>query len=233
MRRWLIRNSFNKILGPISKSLILDLMNRGLLKDNDEVASGNGHWFYLWEKDLVNRYILGDEEQDFNPVSSTKSVLINTETNDEIVAKTVVLTIHPVEEQQKKLDQDVERFTAMEVSQNTQIGQDDEVKYPDEDDLAFPDVLTINEEEKIKAPEKILELDIKPSYTTRSATNIANGGLDIRAISKSGTAAGSKKNPSSPANKKDKDDRFLFFFLYGLVIALIAILIKFVRIIVR
>ena len=36
---------------------------------DDEVSSGNGHWFFFREVAFVKKYIYGDEIQSFNPVS--------------------------------------------------------------------------------------------------------------------------------------------------------------------
>jgi hypothetical protein len=74
-KNWLIRTRSNHILGPISKEKVLELYNNGSIKSDDEVCSGNGYWFYLREDDLVQRFLLGDENQSFNPISEAKNVL--------------------------------------------------------------------------------------------------------------------------------------------------------------
>ena len=72
---WLIRTQANKILGPVAKSKVLELLDKKALNDEDEVSSGNGHWFWIKEKDFVEKYLYGDESQPFNPISEAKSVL--------------------------------------------------------------------------------------------------------------------------------------------------------------
>ncbi len=66
---WLIRTQSQKILGPVSKSKILELVQKRSLADDDEVCPGNGHWFFIREKDLVEQYLYGDLPSSFNPVS--------------------------------------------------------------------------------------------------------------------------------------------------------------------
>ena len=68
MRKWLIRMSDNKIFGPASKEKIIDLYRDKTISDEDEICSGNGYWFHIRETELLEKYLLGDEEQSFNPV---------------------------------------------------------------------------------------------------------------------------------------------------------------------
>lgn len=74
-KNWLIRTKSNHILGPISKEKVLELLQNGSIKADDEVCSGNGYWFYIREDDLVARFLLGRELQTFNPISEAKDVL--------------------------------------------------------------------------------------------------------------------------------------------------------------
>ncbi len=76
-KNWLIRTRSNHILGPISKEKVLELYHNGSIKADDEVCSGNGYWFYLREDDLVQRFLIGEEIQCFNPISEAKDVLTN------------------------------------------------------------------------------------------------------------------------------------------------------------
>lgn len=72
---WLIRTKQNKILGPVSKHKIIDLIAKGTLTPEDEVCSGNGYWFWVKEKELLDKYIYGDIPQDFNPVSEASTII--------------------------------------------------------------------------------------------------------------------------------------------------------------
>ena len=57
-------------------------MQSSSLDPNDELASGNGYWFYLKENDLVGKYLYGDVPQSYNPISEAKSVLAQRENPD-------------------------------------------------------------------------------------------------------------------------------------------------------
>jgi hypothetical protein len=74
-KNWLIRTKSNHILGPVSKEKVVELFQNGSIKQDDEICSGNGYWFFIRESDLVDRYLLGDEIQTFNPISEAKDVL--------------------------------------------------------------------------------------------------------------------------------------------------------------
>jgi hypothetical protein len=81
-KNWLIRTKSNHILGPISKEKVLELYHNGSIKADDEVCTGNGYWFFIREDDLVQRYLLGNETQNFNPISEAKDVLTASATED-------------------------------------------------------------------------------------------------------------------------------------------------------
>src|SRR5688572_15688330 len=74
-KNWLIRTKDFQILGPVSKEKIIELLNNGSFNPQDEVCSGSGYWFFLKEKDLVDKFLFGDEVQPFNPVIEAKDVL--------------------------------------------------------------------------------------------------------------------------------------------------------------
>ncbi len=74
-KNWLIRTKSNHILGPISKEKVLELFHNGSIKRDDEVCSGNGYWFFIREDELVEKFLLGNEPQGFNPISEAKDVL--------------------------------------------------------------------------------------------------------------------------------------------------------------
>ncbi len=67
--KWMIRTRSNYLLGPISKEKLLELIENGSIHLDDEICSGNGYWFYLREKNLLDRYVYSETEQGFNPVS--------------------------------------------------------------------------------------------------------------------------------------------------------------------
>ncbi|MDH4466581.1 MAG: hypothetical protein QE271_00870 [Bacteriovoracaceae bacterium] len=69
MKVWMVRTKSNFLLGPISKEKLIELMESDSVLPEDEVSSGNGHWFFFRELSLVKKYIYGNEIQSFNPVS--------------------------------------------------------------------------------------------------------------------------------------------------------------------
>lgn len=75
MKNWLIRTKNNHILGPVSKNKLVDLYKNGSIKSDDEISSGNGYWFFVREKELVDRFLMGDEPQGFNPVQEAENML--------------------------------------------------------------------------------------------------------------------------------------------------------------
>lgn len=74
-KNWLIRTKSNHILGPVSKEKVLELYHNNSIKLDDEVCTGNGYWFFIRETELVEKYLLGNEVQGFNPMSEAKDVL--------------------------------------------------------------------------------------------------------------------------------------------------------------
>ncbi|MDA8791903.1 hypothetical protein N9N67_01585 [Bacteriovoracaceae bacterium] len=76
-KNWLIRTRSMQILGPVQKSKIIQLFKEGKIQPEDELSCGNGFWFYIREKKLVEKYLLSDQSQEFNPVSEADDVLAN------------------------------------------------------------------------------------------------------------------------------------------------------------
>lgn len=170
-RNWLIRTSQNQILGPVAKQKLLEFIQKGALGLTDEVASGNGYWFSLKEKDLVEKYLYGDMPQGYNPISESKSVLSKKDNPD----KTTSINSAPVNQTQhtqvikvsdilgsgpapvaagpgtapKAEDleyPDLTMVTARPASTPAPVlnlNDDNEQKMPDASDLEFPDVASI------------------------------------------------------------------------------------------
>jgi hypothetical protein len=74
MKEWLIRTKSNHILGPVSKEKLRELIANNSIKGDDEVCCGNGYWLFVREKELVTKYIFGEERQSFNPVQEAELV---------------------------------------------------------------------------------------------------------------------------------------------------------------
>jgi hypothetical protein len=75
MKNWLIRTKNLHILGPVKKEKVKELYSNGSIKGEDEISSGDGYWFYVKEADLVEKFLLGDEKQPFNPVREAADIL--------------------------------------------------------------------------------------------------------------------------------------------------------------
>ena len=65
----MVRTKSNFLIGPISKAKLIELIESESILADDEITSGNGHWFFFKEKIFVKKYIFGEEIQSFNPVS--------------------------------------------------------------------------------------------------------------------------------------------------------------------
>ena len=155
-RNWLIRTTQKQILGPVAKTKVLEFLEKGALGLNDEVMCGNGYWFSLKEKDLVDKYLLGDIPQGYNPISESKSVLSKREHPD----KTSSLNASPLG---KSVDLKIESNAPGVLPENTDLEYPDittvntsiaqivkktdqeEIKIPTNDDLEFPDIGLITE----------------------------------------------------------------------------------------
>lgn len=149
-KNWLIRTKSNHILGPISKAKTCELYKNGSIKPDDEICSGNGYWFFVKESKLIQKYLLGDEVQSFNPIS---------EANDSIGVPSVAKPPASAPIVSKKED------------------FDDVVKMPNEDDLAFPDMGEISKPEvkteipSQSAPRPVAHTqEIPPEPKIKSAT---------------------------------------------------------------
>ena len=134
-KNWLIRTHQNQILGPISKERVVEFIKKGNLTSDDEICSGNGYWFQVKEKELLEKYVYGGELQPFNPISEAKSVFSE-------------------EDMDEKLNEDIEEVLV-------KTGQD--VAYPDNSDLDFPDSDSFPKDEDLDFPEETRKETLGPS----------------------------------------------------------------------
>lgn len=125
---WLIRTKQNKILGPITKQKIKDLIAKGSLTPEDEICSGNGYWFWIKEKELVDKYVNGDIPQDFNPVCEAATIVANNASHLELDTK-------------PNFDVGHTQMIVNPLLANPSItSESDNVVIPDSEDLEYPDV---------------------------------------------------------------------------------------------
>ncbi len=149
-RNWLIRTSQNQILGPVAKQKLLEFIQKGALGMMDEVASGNGYWFALKEKDLVEKYLYGDVPQSYNPISESKSVLAKRDNPD----KTTSINTAPANKTQilkstpgagvTPAAEDLEFPDLTVVHKIPALAKDEGIKLPDDSDLEFPDMAMVS-----------------------------------------------------------------------------------------
>lgn len=173
-RNWLIRTSQNQILGPVAKQKLLEFIQKGALGMMDEVTSGNGYWFSLKEKELVEKYLHGDLPQGYNPISESRSVLSRKDNPD----KTTSINTAPVNNnitQVIKLDSlglnkpaavpksdDLELPDLAPVKKAAPVLED--TKLPTNDDLEFPDVDLISS--SVNASFKNGDQDLQAALTS-------------------------------------------------------------------
>lgn len=125
---WLIRTTQRQILGPVSKEKILSFLEKGALSPEDELACGNGYWFSIKEKDLIEKYLLGDIPQSFNPISEAPSVLTAPHDQSEGTA-----SLHPNPLPHKDARKPV--VSTISDEEGTQLPAQDDLEYPDMDSL--------------------------------------------------------------------------------------------------
>ncbi|OUR96323.1 hypothetical protein A9Q84_08180 [Halobacteriovorax marinus] len=125
---WLIRTKNKQILGPVSKQKILDFVKKGSLAPDDEITSGNGYWFSIKEKTLIEKYLNGDIPQGFNPVTEAPNVLTTAETQGNELTGSLNPNTMPKKE------------SAPEVVAEPALTTEDEDQVPSEDDLGYPDM---------------------------------------------------------------------------------------------
>lgn len=125
---WLIRTKQNKILGPVTKQKIKDLIAKGSLTPEDEICSGNGYWFWIKEEELVDKYINGDIPQDFNPVCEAATIVANNASHLELDTKPNFDVGH------------TQMIVNPLLANPTLASESEDVVIPDREDLEYPDV---------------------------------------------------------------------------------------------
>lgn len=173
-RNWLIRTAQNQILGPVAKQKLLEFIQKGALGMMDEVTSGNGYWFSLKEKDLVEKYLHGDLPQGYNPISESRSVLSRKDNPDKTTSINTAPANHNVNATQIiKLDlvglnaavpkaDDLELPNLAPVKKAAPVVED--TRLPNQDDLEFPDVDLISS--SVNASFKNGDQDLKAALTS-------------------------------------------------------------------
>jgi len=172
-RNWLIRTHQKQILGPVGKTKVIEFLQKGALGLNDEVTCGNGYWFWLKEKDLVDKYLYGDVPQSYNPISESKSVLSKRENPDKTMSlnampanKTAFLKAGQVSTENIPNESDLEYPDITMVHNSSSVtkvqsASQEETKLPNSDDLEFPDIslikATIEKAPKVEIHQVLLD----------------------------------------------------------------------------
>ena len=148
-KNWLIRTHQRQILGPVSKSKLIDFVKKGALAPEDEIASGNGYWFSIREKDLIEKYLFGDIPQTFNPISEAKSVL-SISTNKEqthSINPNILPARKPQAPQSKKQEEEI------------LLPKDEDLDYPDLSNFSYPDVGERVDDDKAPDSTQVVNID--------------------------------------------------------------------------
>ncbi len=138
-RNWLIRTYSNQILGPVTRKKILDLLDRKMLTENDELSSGNGYWFFVHEKDLLKNYVIDGIEQTFNPISEAPTLLAVTAANPDITSF-------------------VSREVFVENNDSSKQDESFDGKIPEGTDLEFPEVVQNTNRDERSLIERRMEM---------------------------------------------------------------------------
>lgn len=148
-KNWLIRTHQRQILGPVSKSKLIEFVKKGALALDDEITSGNGYWFSIKEKDLLEKYLFGDMPQSFNPISEAKSIL-SVSTNKE-QTHSINPNILPA------------RKPAVPVAQKPEeeilLPKDEDLDYPDLSNFSYPDAGDRVDDDKAPDSTQLVNLD--------------------------------------------------------------------------
>jgi len=183
-KSWLIRTTKHQILGPVSKQKVLDLIQKGMIADGDELASGNGFWFYFREREMVKQYILGDVEQPFDPISDVASVL-----HADQRAKT---------EKGLELDSDAEKDGTVCIPRNQVLAETDDANLPSRDDLEYPDETIVR---KVVVKDAPVFNDDDDSYEDIEYQNASED------TDQNSESAGEKTSPSLILKISDDDEK--------------------------
>lgn len=136
-----------QILGPVSQVKLLELIEKGSLHEEDEVTSGNGYWFSIRENDLVEKYLIGQEAQTFNPISEAPTVL----------ALGSTVTSKPKTPAPKLVLRAADEVKPVAVATNSDA---DETISPAAEDLEYPDLGEVSPP-VVEPPEVVEEIEVE------------------------------------------------------------------------
>lgn len=187
-KNWLIRTKSNHILGPISKTKLKELLGNDSLKSEDEICSGNGFWMFVREKELVEKYVYGEEVQPFNPVSEAENVLTSP---PELDFSELKITIS---DEDSDLDFEItESLPTTSGASEISLPESSDLDYPSLEDASTlpPDMdLEFDSVENLEAPSEVTNQEIpqkkkvikKAAHEEASASQVKKSWLNDKAL---------------------------------------------------
>ena len=228
-KRWLIRTKSKQILGPASKKKIISLLEKNSLTKDDELSSGNGYWFWVREKDLVDKYLYNETKQGFNPISEAETKL-----GAYVVEEQPPEPISIPELETGQASEATPSFSPSpkEVVSPNQAGPEEPL-FPSEDDLQFPEVVPIEPQDLALSS---LKIESTESESDESGEESDDTVADIAEMLKPAVNTSEEddededegseplielERPSKKENKsKRSNDRYLLILLLLLIFTL-------------
>lgn len=228
-RNWLIRTRSMQILGPVSLAKVVELIDKGSLRDEDEVTSGNGYWFCIRETELVEKYLQQNIPQGFNPIAEAKSVL----TSDEPLEVKAPTPAPVVEEVAPLSDEDLE-YPDMDAGITIDSMPDEEASSPEiivpeldddeeEDDDERDDVTLVAQKIELQKPAPKVEAKAEPPPPVEEEVEEEIEDEPPVVVQKVAPKKVAKKAKQAP-KAITKNDRYLFVLLFlvaGLIFGVI------------
>lgn len=238
-KNWLIRTHLKKILGPVSKEKVLELLEKNTLVGDDEICSGNGFWFFVREKDLLEKYVYNDESQDFGPLAlhSTSKTTVSAQKDSDI---TLVANVNDLkgalggEESKDEGDAVIPSQDDLEFPDASENVANDQEKEPNKSDLEYPNLSQNEEQQKLnQSDQQNAETEREglanniPQMTktqekkaaSKSKKSMAEG-IALEETKKTSTnykMEDSSKNKKSRKGKVEivpkRDDRYLYYIM--------------------
>lgn len=229
-RNWLIRTRSMQILGPVSLAKVIELIDKGSLRDEDEVTSGNGYWFCIRETELVDKYLHQSIPQEFNPITEAESVLATPKQVEgiEIIDRREEEDVTPLSAE------DLE-YPDMDNTLSVDSGPTEEIEEPEIIVADLNDIEEKNEVDDLKSisheiePPELLESKIDADNESSQTVNelekeVEKESEEPPAIFQKVASKKSTKKVKPAPRVITKNDRYLFVLLFlvaGLIFGVI------------
>ena len=159
----------------MSRSKVLELIQKKFLGQDDELCAGNGYWFFVRENAFVNRFLINEEPQPFNPVSEAKEPGAHTgkvAVSEDADAPDITLVLKKPDKDEIVFDK-IEHFGHQDHAKKEAPtkASDEPGKLPEQNDLEYPDLnhakFTPPKEQEVARPKMV---DIPPVATVKPGT---------------------------------------------------------------